>query len=130
MSIIFLTPDEVKKLHDQQIEERGGKPGLRDAGLLESAVASIEQGYEDNLFEIAASYGYSISQNQAFYKGNKRTAVMAMGTFLYMNGYILEWEWAEAYEILIKMSQKTAGKAELAALLRDRSKKNPLSVLA
>lgn len=86
MEIIFLSLEEVKWIHNKQIKISGGAEGIRDNGLLESAVFSPQQGYYSDLFEIASAYLFNITQNHSFIDGNKRTGVFSAIFFLEKNG--------------------------------------------
>jgi len=80
-------------LHEESIAEFGGARGLRDEGLLESALARARNTYAYNpaatLAELAASYGYGVAKNHAFVDGNKRAAFLCIGFFRAINGYRL-----------------------------------------
>lgn len=103
----YLTVEEVLGFHETLIARFGGKAGVRDQGLLESAVARPQTGYYDDLIEEAAAFWESLSQNHPFLDGNKRAAVTATAVFLRVNGYgykllvtdteAYEWMW-ERYE--------------------------------
>ena len=86
----FLTPKDVLQIHEEQIDAYGGIHGLRDSGLLESAVATPQASFggeflHQDLFEMAAAYAFHISENQPFLDGNKRTALTTAIVFLYNN---------------------------------------------
>jgi death-on-curing protein len=81
----YLTVVEVLAIHDDQIERYGGASGVRDGGLLESALFRPQTGYYADLIEEAAALWESLSQNHPFMDGNKRTAFAAMYTFLAIN---------------------------------------------
>jgi death-on-curing protein len=88
----YLTVEEVLKLHERVIEQRGGSTGVRDRGALESAVAQPQMTFagEDlypTVVEKAAALGFSITMNHPFVDGNKRTAHAAMEVFLVLNGF-------------------------------------------
>jgi len=88
--IIFLSVDNVMLLHDDTIAIEGGQAGLRDHGLLDSAVAMPRQQFggmylHDDLPAMTAAYLFHIAQNHPFYDGNKRTAAMAALAFLRLN---------------------------------------------
>ena len=92
---IFLTLDEVLALHADQIRRSGGRAGIRDLGLLTSAVAMPEASFDDdylhtNHFEMAAAYLFHIVRNHPFVDGYKRTGLMAALLFLGLNGLRLE----------------------------------------
>ena len=86
----FLTVDDVLDLHDALLDEHGGQPGIRDRGLLESAVATPAQTFDgaflhEGLFQMAAAYAFHIAENQPFVDGNKRAAIGAALVFLDIN---------------------------------------------
>lgn len=90
----YLTAEEVYLLHKRLIQRTGGREGLRDPGLLASAVARPQASFggEDlysDLWHKAAALMHSLVKNHAFIDGNKRTAVTATGIFLELNGYVL-----------------------------------------
>jgi death-on-curing protein len=82
----YLTTVEVLAIHTDQIERYGGAHGVRDYGLLESALYRPQTGYYADLIEEAAALWESLSQNHPFVDGNKRTAFAALYTFLAING--------------------------------------------
>jgi death-on-curing protein len=86
---IFPTLEEALYLHDRLIERFGGSPGVRDLGLLESALARPRSGYYESLSLQAAALMQSLSQNHAFIDGNKRVAFALTAVFLHLNGYRL-----------------------------------------
>jgi death-on-curing protein len=98
---LFLTLEEVSDLHRQLIERFGGTDGVRDPGLLESALARPRSGYYSSLSEQAAALMQSLAGNHAFIDGNKRVAFAATAVFLRMNGYGLEVGADEAERFLI-----------------------------
>jgi death-on-curing protein len=82
--IKFITFHEVLKIHQFQIDRYGGSPGVRDYGLLESAINNMA--YYDNIFDIGAAYMFNIIKNHPFIDGNKRTGVAVALIFLDSNG--------------------------------------------
>jgi len=92
MSREFLTRAVVEAMHAEQLRRHGDAFGIRDENALESALARPENkaayGYPDDT-ELAAAYVFSIARNHAFVDGNKRTAIVAAGTFLLLNGFRL-----------------------------------------
>lgn len=87
---IWLDRQLVEAIHLEQLREHGGGAGLRDEGLLESALARPlnRAGYgEPDIAELAALYAISIARNHPFIDGNKRTAYVALETFLALNGF-------------------------------------------
>lgn len=86
---VWLRPDAVMAIHDAQLAEHGGSAGLRDAGLLESALArplNLHAYGAPDLAALAAAYGFGIARNHPFVDGNKRTALVSLETFLALNG--------------------------------------------
>lgn len=87
----FLTYDQVLALHKLQIEQFGGCHGVKDDGLLLSALAQPESGFGEeyfhrDLFEMAAAYLFHLAKNHAFHDGNKRIAALTAAVFLEING--------------------------------------------
>ena len=89
---IWVALDVVLAIHDVQLAEHGGQPGVRDQGLLESALSrprhQLEYG-ESSIPRLAASYAFGISRNHPFLDGNKRTSLVVAELFLELNGYAL-----------------------------------------
>jgi death-on-curing protein len=98
---LFLTLEEVIDLHRQLVERFGGTAGVRDPGLLESALARPRSGYYASLSAQAAALMQSLTGNHAFVDGNKRVAFAATAVFLRMNGYALVAGADEAERILV-----------------------------
>ena len=93
----YLTQIEVLAMHSDQIEHYGGSQGVRDYGLLESALYRPQTGYYGDLIEEAAALWESLAQNHPFIDGNKRTAFAATYTFLAINGIRLTADSSETY---------------------------------
>jgi death on curing protein len=93
----YLTLPEVLAMHADQIERYGGSQGVRDHGLLESALYRPQTGYYADLVEEAAALWESLAQNHPFIDGNKRTAFAATYTFLAINGTQLTANAEDAY---------------------------------
>ena len=118
--------ESILTIHDAQLLSHGGREGLRDAGLLESALARPQNlsAYQDpDLFSLAAAYAFGIVSNHPFIDGNKRTGFLAAYTFLFINGWRLGATEADAYIAVISLTQKEMTEAGFAAWLRDNSKK-------
>jgi len=89
---IWIDPTVVLAIHEEQLAEHGGSPGVRDVGLLESALArpmNLAAYGEPDVAELAASYGFGIARNHPLVDGNKRTAFVSVELFLRLNGYRL-----------------------------------------
>jgi death-on-curing protein len=120
----FLTPAIIEQLHADSLELFGGSSGVRDRGLVESALASARNTYlygRGDLFDIAATYAYHLAEAQAFLDGNKRTAIAAALTFLQGNGVRLRIDELAIYDAMIAIARKQMTKAGLARLLRESS---------
>jgi death-on-curing protein len=96
----YLTVAEVLAMHADQIERYGGSHGVRDPGLLDSALYRPQTGYYAGLIEEAAALWESLAQNHAFIDGNKRTAFAATYTFLAINGKRLTADAQETYDFV------------------------------
>jgi death-on-curing protein len=86
---VWIDQQVVLAIHDEQLAEHGGRPGIRDMGLLESALAQPRRrsaSGDPDLADIAAAYGYALARNHAFVDGNKRTAFVAVELCLAMHG--------------------------------------------
>lgn len=114
----FLSLDEVLELHDDQIYSFGGTPGVRDEGLLESALAQPQatfggQFLHSTISEQAAAYLYHIAMNHPFIDGNKRTAFGVTDTFLRLNGCTLNLTDDRAYDLVMRVARGSITKEEL-----------------
>ena len=126
--IKFLEKKTIVAFHKDQIETYGGSSGIRDEGLLDSAIpqpkASFDGEYvHKNIFEMAAAYGFHICQNHPFYDGNKRTALIAMYTFLFVNGYRLKADKKSLFAIVVDLASGKVEKKDLATYLKKHSTK-------
>lgn len=115
----------VEIIHDEQLAEHGGAPGLRDPGLLESALARPRNlfGYEGETdpCALAAAYAAGLVRNHPFVDGNKRTGFLAAYTFLLMNSHELVAPEAEAVVMTLGLASGELPEAGYAAWLRDRT---------
>ncbi|HHV15579.1 MAG TPA: type II toxin-antitoxin system death-on-curing family toxin [Gelria sp.] len=122
--IRFLTKEFVLHFHRQLLSEYGGRPGLRDEGLLESALAQAQMTIDGeylhrDIFEMAAAYGYHICQNHAFIDGNKRLALVAIDTFLQMNGWELIADEKETYVTILRLAAGELNKQQLSKWIKE-----------
>ena len=101
-----LTLDEVLEIHRRLIEVFGGPEGVRDRGLLESALFRPRTGYYDDLVEMAAALFESLLMNHCFIDGNKRVAFFATDVFLRLNGWKFTVEAEAAHDHLIGLLQQ------------------------
>jgi death on curing protein len=122
---IFLTLDEVLALHADQIDRYGGDRGLRDFGLLESALATPRATYGKDFLhgsvpEMAAAYLFHLAGNHPFLDGNKRVELAAAIAFLGLNGLWLEAEPDDLSELVLRVARGEATKAEVGEFIRTR----------
>lgn len=122
----FLSVEDVAQIHDEQIAVYGGATGVRDHGLLESAVAmpraSFGEAYlHEDLAHMAAAYAFHIAQNQPFLDGNKRTGLVAALVFLELNGITVLDPQERLYDAMIAIAGRRMDKDGLAELLRELS---------
>lgn len=118
----FLSLQDVLDLHEQQLAKYGGSAGIRDTGLLESAVMTPQASFggefvHGDIFQMAAAYAFHIAENQPFIDGNKRTALASALVFLSLNGYEVDDLDGQLYSAMISISAKTFDKQGLAVLL-------------
>jgi death on curing protein len=118
----FLSIELVLELHHDQIRTLGGSSGVRDIGLLNSALAMPPQTFggellHSTIYEQAAAYLFYISRNHPFIDGNKRTAYAAMQTFLELNGYAINLSDEEEIDLVLQVAQGNMSKEELSAFL-------------
>tara|TARA_R110002126_G_scaffold227147_2_gene371791 strand:+ start:35691 stop:36080 length:390 start_codon:yes stop_codon:yes gene_type:complete len=124
--IKFLDKKTILKFHENQIELYGGSSGVRSEELLESALAQPQASFgseyvHETIFEMAAAYGFHICQNHPFFDGNKRTALIAIYTFLYVNGYMLKADKKALYVTILALANGKLDKKELANYLESNS---------
>jgi death-on-curing protein len=123
---LFLNKAEVLAYHAQQIQLYGGDTELRDAGLLDSALAQPQNTYlydaMADIYDIAAAYAFHIAKNHPFADGNKRTALQAALGFLALNHAELAVASDELYAAMIRLTTSQGGKPEFAAFLRRHSR--------
>jgi death on curing protein len=108
-------------LHDESLAEHGGAPGLRDEGLLDSALArplNLVAYGEPDTADLAAAYGVGLAKNHAFVDGNKRAAFLAVGLFLAINGHRLVATQAEATLTMLDVAAGTIDEPTFAAWIR------------
>ncbi|HJP30535.1 MAG: type II toxin-antitoxin system death-on-curing family toxin [Candidatus Latescibacteria bacterium] len=102
----YLSLDEVLVIHERVIEAFGGAAGVRDLGLLESALFRPRTGYYKDIVEMAAAHFDSLLMNHPFVDGNKRVAFFATDVFLRLNGWRFQADPQEAHEFLIGLLDK------------------------
>lgn len=119
----FLTLDEILALHADQIERYGGALGLRDLGLLESALAAPQASFggallHPTLEEMAAAYLYHLVQNHPFLDGNKRVGLAAAIAFLGVNDLWLAAPEDDVVDLVLGVASGRVSKAEVAVFIR------------
>lgn len=120
---IWINVRVVKAVHDRQINEHGGLPGLRDEGSLLSALARPENAYhysdpKPDLALLAAAYGFDLAENHPFNDANKRTALIATRLFLKINGYDLAASPEDKYKTIIRVAASDISEDDLAQWIR------------
>jgi death-on-curing protein len=121
--IVWIGKPLALAIHDRQLAEHGGNPGVRDEALLDSALARPQQlhAYGDpppDLADLAASVTFGIARNHPFIDGNKRTAAVACETFIVLNGGILQADDLTLYSVYLALAEGTLPEADFAAWLR------------
>jgi len=113
----WILDEVVYAIHAEQLAEHGGRQGIRDAGLLQSAISAPKNVYhyeKADLFKLAAIYGYRISNNQPFIDGNKRTGYVVSRLFLILNGYDIQASEIERVQMFLDISRNVKSEDELA----------------
>jgi death-on-curing protein len=113
----------VLAIHDEQIAEHGGAPGVRDLGLLQSALdrpQNLETHGNPDICDLAAAYAFGIARNHAFVDGNKRTSAVVTRTFLRLNGVDINASQTERLEIWSALGAGSLTEEALATWLRER----------
>jgi death-on-curing protein len=123
--IAWLKKALVLATHDRQIVEHGGSAGVRDEGLLESALARPQQLHaygdpEPDLADLAASLAYGLARNHPFVDGNKRTAAVCCEAFLELNGAVLDASDPELFPQYLALAEGKLSERDFAAWLRAR----------
>ena len=119
---LWLTTAIVVAIHDEQLAAHGGSSGLRDPGVLESALSRPRNkwAYEHaELPQLAAAYGYGIARNHPFVDGNKRTALLAIYTFLAVNKIDFVVPEAEAAAMILSLAADEVSEESLTRWIRD-----------
>lgn len=121
---VWLLRSVVEAVHDAQLAEHGGLSGLRDPGLLESALARPRNSYsygETDIRTLAASYAFGIVRNHPFADGNKRMAFLATYVFLRLNGWRMTATEAEATTIILSLATGQMSESDFATWLCNNS---------
>ena len=126
MAVHFIPRDVVLTIHADLLQRYGGEPGLRDAGVLDSALAQPKitvggKNAHKTLFDKAAAYGFHVCKGHPFVDGNKRVAFVLMDIFLQKNGWQIESPEEEAYRMMMDLATGRLTKAQLSSWLKDHS---------
>jgi len=127
LSPAFLTLQDVLRVHGDQVERYGGHRGIRDVGLLQSAIAAPSAGYSggyfhSDLYEMAAAYLFHIVRNHPFLDGNKRTGLAAALLFLFLNDIEVEAPQQATEGLVMAVAIGKADRARVAEFLREYAK--------
>jgi death-on-curing protein len=117
----------VLAIHDEQLAEHGGQPGVRDPGLLESALGRPRNQFaygDTSITRLAASYAFGISRNHPFLDGNKRTSLVVAELFLELNGYTLAASDAQCVTTFLQLAAGELTEDELAGWIAANSAKH------
>ncbi len=123
---LFLTLDEVLMVHADQIDRYGGSPGVRDLGLLQSAIAQPQSSFGGQLlhstvFEMAAAYLFHLVSNHPFVDGNKRVGTVAALVFLEMNGLEVTVAEDDLAAFVLEVAQGHKDKLKITKYLRQNA---------
>lgn len=118
---LWISYEQAVAIHSRQLRRFGGAPGLRDEGMLRSALERpIKRRYEQApMDELAAANAFGLAKNHAFVDGNKRIAFMAMMVFLRKNGVAFSPDPAEAATIILSLAAGEVSEESLARWIRD-----------
>jgi len=127
MEIAFLTLEDILALHEELIQRYGGTPGLRDAGLLEAALAMPQAGFGSQYFhefphEMAAAYLFHLARNHAFIDGNKRISLACAILFLKINHVSYSITEEEAAELTLGTASGNMDKSAVTAFFQKHLK--------
>jgi death-on-curing protein len=125
---VFLDLSDLQRLHEHQLKVYGGAAGIRDLGMLESAMGMPPAAFggaflHADLFEMAAAYLFHLCQNHPFVDGNKRVAAAATFSFLYINGYELGGSPEDFRDLVLSTASGKLQKPAIAAYLKRHAKK-------
>lgn len=122
---VWLSRQLVEAIHVDQIREHGGRPGIRDAGMLDSALARArnrwEYSDEIDLATLAAEYGFGIARNHPFIDGNKRVAFSTVNVFLILNGFEIVALEPDVVGVIIRLADGRLTRPRFADWIRNHS---------
>lgn len=119
---VWIESAVILAVHDEQLAEHGGAAGVRDAGLLESALArprNLAHYGQPDVCELAAAYAFGLAKNHPFIDGNKRSAFVATELFLMLNGWRLTAGDADCVMVMLRLAAGEVDEAGFAQWLRD-----------
>lgn len=123
----WLTKSQVRMLHAESLRQFGGSPGVRDEGLVESALARPQHLwiYDEpaTLFDLSAAYSFGLTKNHGFVDGNKRVGVLAIRAFLFRNGYLFSPDEAEMVMMMEGVAGGSVSQEVLSEWIEDNSQK-------
>jgi len=118
---VWLDSDALLAAHDEQLAEHGGASGIRDIGMFESALArpKNQAAYgEPDAAALAAAYAFALAKNHPFIDGDKRIALVALESFLVLNGFDLKADDGQATLVILSVAAGSFGEEELTAWIR------------
>jgi death-on-curing protein len=118
---IWLDPEMLIVAHDEQLAEHGGASGIRDRGLFESALArpqNLAAYGKPDAVQLAASYCFGLAKNHAFVDGNKRISLVALESFLVLNGFQLTADDGQCVLVILSVASSAMSEDELAEWIR------------
>ena len=125
----WLSLEMALAIHDEALAAFGGAGGVRDLGLLESALTRARQRLHYDpavtLFDLAAAYGVGIARNHPFLDGNKRTALLSTHAFLFINAWILEPSEAEEVHVMLDVATGGLDDGRFSTWLRGNATRRP-----
>jgi death-on-curing protein len=124
---ILLTIDEILGIHEDRIRKYGGSSGVRDVGLLQSAIGNVEATFDgqflhETLYEMAGAYLYGVCRNHPFLDGNKRTALACALAFLGLNNLKIVCDPDDLYDLVIGVAEGRVSKAAVAVFLEQAAR--------
>jgi death-on-curing protein len=127
----WIDPRALLLLHSASLAEHGGLEGMRDEGLLESALDRPRNKFsyepERDVFDLAAAYGFGLARNHPFQDGNKRAAFLAVGLFLAINGYRLVADQMDAIQTMLSLAAGQLTEKTFADWVREHAVRNDSS---
>ena len=129
---VWLSVELIERLHDRQLAEHGGPAGVRDRGMLESALGRPRQkfaygGLDIDLPALAAAYAFGLARNHPFVDGNKRSAAVACELFFELNGYLLVATDEDLYPVFATLAAGELSEDQLAEWLRRHARPEQVS---